>query len=42
VLAVSPEELRPLDRFERLGIRYHRTELRLDDGRSAWVYLCLP
>ena len=35
---VSAEELRRLDRYERVGIRYERIEKRLDDGQNAWVY----
>lgn len=35
---VSVDELRRLDRYERLGIRYQRKELELRDGQVAWVY----
>lgn len=42
VFGVSAEELRRLDRFERLGVRYERVETRLTDGRSAWLYRRLP
>ncbi|MET4024879.1 gamma-glutamylcyclotransferase (GGCT)/AIG2-like uncharacterized protein YtfP [Marinobacter sp. MBR-99] len=38
VIEVSASELRALDRYERLGVRYERVELTLQDGRSAWVY----
>lgn len=38
VIRVSAEELRALDRYERLGVRYERVELTLDNGDSAWVY----
>lgn len=36
---VSTPELRRLDRYERLGIRYERIKLSLADGTRAWVYL---
>lgn len=38
VIRVNAEELRALDRYERLGVRYERVELTLDNGDSAWVY----
>lgn len=38
VLEVSSQELRRLDRYERLGIRYERVRLSLRDGSDAWVY----
>lgn len=38
VITVNAEELRALDRYERLGIRYERVKLTLKDGQSAWVY----
>ncbi len=38
ILAVTSEELRRLDRYERLGIRYERVRLDLRDGSDAWVY----
>lgn len=38
VIVVDAKELRRLDRYERLGIRYERVRLRLADGRLAWVY----
>lgn len=42
VFEVSAEELRRLDRYERLGIRYERVEAPLASGRSVWVYRRLP
>jgi len=39
VFSVSAQELRRLDRYERLGMRYQRRRLQLASGRSAWVYL---
>lgn len=42
LLHVEPNELARLDRYERLGIRYEREMVRLDDGSQAWVYLRLP
>ena len=38
VFSVTPQGLRRLDRYERLGERYHRVELTLADGEPAWVY----
>ena len=38
LLEVSPTSLRRLDRYERLGIRYERVRLTLEDGKEAWVY----
>lgn len=38
ILEVSSEELRRLDRYERLGVRYERVRLALRDGSEAWVY----
>ncbi len=38
VITVDADELRALDRYERLGVRYERVELPLQNGRSAWVY----
>jgi len=38
LLEVSADELRRLDRYERLGERYERQLMRLDDGTKAWVY----
>lgn len=42
LIEVSAEELARLDRYERLGIRYARVRLALDDGGEAWVYRRLP
>lgn len=41
VITVDADELRALDRYERLGVRYERLELTLQNGRSAWVYRLL-
>jgi gamma-glutamylcyclotransferase (GGCT)/AIG2-like uncharacterized protein YtfP len=38
LLEVSANELRRLDRYERAGIRYERSRLKLEDGTMAWVY----
>ena len=38
VVEVSRDELRRLDRYERLGIRYERVRLPLRDGSEVWVY----
>jgi gamma-glutamylcyclotransferase (GGCT)/AIG2-like uncharacterized protein YtfP len=38
VLVVGTGELYRLDRYERLGIRYERVKMTLEDGREAWVY----
>lgn len=38
VITVDADELRALDRYERLGVRYERVKLTLQSGRSAWVY----
>ena len=38
VITVNADEIRALDRYERLGIRYERVELTLQNGKSAWVY----
>jgi gamma-glutamylcyclotransferase (GGCT)/AIG2-like uncharacterized protein YtfP len=38
VITVNADELRALDRYERLGVRYERVELALKSGESAWVY----
>lgn len=38
VITVNAEELRALDRYERLGVRYERVQLTLQDGDTAWVY----
>lgn len=42
VFKVTPEQLRRLDRYERLGLRYDRFLLELEDGSRAWVYQRLP
>lgn len=42
LMVVTGENLIDLDRYERLGIRYERTEMTLVDGQSAWVYTRLP
>lgn len=41
-ITVSAEELRRLDRYERLGVRYERFKMELEDGTSAWVYRRMP
>lgn len=38
VITVSGTELRSLDRYERLGVRYERLEVTLQNGETAWVY----
>jgi gamma-glutamylcyclotransferase (GGCT)/AIG2-like uncharacterized protein YtfP len=38
VLEISSDELRRLDRYERLGIRYERVRLTLRNGSEVWVY----
>ncbi len=38
VFVVDAEELRRIDRYERLGIRYQRSMLTLESGQKAWVY----
>ncbi|MBR0567981.1 gamma-glutamylcyclotransferase [Azoarcus sp. L1K30] len=38
VFEVTAAGLKALDRYERLGIRYERVEMTLDDGETAWVY----
>lgn len=42
LLTVSPDELKRLDRYERLGVRYQRVEVTLSNGQQAWVYRRLP
>ncbi|MDQ2075936.1 gamma-glutamylcyclotransferase family protein [Marinimicrobium sp. ABcell2] len=42
VFIVTVEQLRRLDRYERIGIRYERFEYTLEDGTRAWVYRRLP
>ncbi len=41
LLHVSTEELRRLDRYERLGVRYERVRVRLSSGDEAWAYIRL-
>ena len=38
LLTVDAGQLRRLDRYERLGVRYDRYQVTLADGTSAWVY----
>jgi len=38
VITVDADELRALDRYERLGVRYERVVLTLQNGKSVWVY----
>lgn len=38
VFTVTPDELLRLDRYERLGTRYRRDPMVLEDGAMAWVY----
>lgn len=38
VFMVEADELRRLDRYERVGVRYERFEGVLGDGSRAWVY----
>lgn len=38
VFLVDAEELRRIDRYERLGVRYQRSRFHLSSGKSAWVY----
>ncbi|MFU8883529.1 MAG: gamma-glutamylcyclotransferase family protein [Rhodobacterales bacterium] len=42
VFDVSADGLLRLDRYERLGARYRRDLMPLDDGNMAWVYRRLP
>jgi gamma-glutamylcyclotransferase (GGCT)/AIG2-like uncharacterized protein YtfP len=39
LLSVTPESLRRLDRYERLGIRYERILVPLTSGEQVWVYM---
>lgn len=41
LLQVDADELARLDRYERLGVRYERVAMTLEDGTRAWVYLRL-
>jgi gamma-glutamylcyclotransferase (GGCT)/AIG2-like uncharacterized protein YtfP len=38
VFEVNAGQLARLDRYERLGVRYERVKMTLDDGSQAWVY----
>ena len=38
VFEVNAEDLRKLDRYERVGERYKRVRMSLTDGSQAWVY----
>ncbi len=38
VFTVDASQLRRLDRYERLGVRYRRMEVQLENGSRAWVY----
>lgn len=38
LLQVSGDELRRLDRYERIGIRYERVRIPQEDGPDVWVY----
>ncbi|WP_019676668.1 gamma-glutamylcyclotransferase family protein [Arsukibacterium perlucidum] len=38
VITVTGSELRALDRYERLGVRYERLEVTLQNGETVWVY----
>lgn len=38
ILDVNAQELMRLDRYERLGVRYERTRVRVADGQQVWVY----
>lgn len=38
VFWVDADELRRIDRYERLGLRYQRSMLTLESGETAWVY----
>lgn len=38
VLEVDAEAMRRLDRYERLGERYERVRVRLEDGERVWAY----
>jgi gamma-glutamylcyclotransferase (GGCT)/AIG2-like uncharacterized protein YtfP len=39
LLSVTPESLRRLDRYERLGIRYERILVPLTSDEQVWVYM---
>ena len=38
LLQVSAEELRRLDRYERIGVRYERVRIPREGARDVWVY----
>lgn len=38
IITVNADELRALDRYERLGVRYERVEVTLENGEPVWVY----
>jgi gamma-glutamylcyclotransferase (GGCT)/AIG2-like uncharacterized protein YtfP len=38
LLRVSAGELRRLDRYERIGIRYERVRIPQEQGTAVWVY----
>jgi len=38
IFVVDADELRRLDRYERLGVRYQRSRVRLASGMTAWAY----
>jgi hypothetical protein len=41
VFDVTLNDLHRIDRYERLGTRYDRVEMVLDDGKPAMVYMLL-
>lgn len=38
IFYVTPTQLRRLDRYERVGVKYERYLYTLEDGEYAWVY----
>ncbi|GEN24545.1 hypothetical protein HCU01_24940 [Halomonas cupida] len=38
LLSVDRETLLELDRYERLGVRYRRVPVKLQDGQQVWLY----
>lgn len=38
LLSVDRETLLELDRYERLGVRYRRVLVELQDGQQVWLY----
>lgn len=38
VFYVNAQQLRRLDRYERVGVKYERYLYTLSDGKPAWVY----